>query len=154
MYVRSLISVLSLASGGRYDVHLLVQVKDEGNNPIWADAASYERVIRERIPREFRGLVTLWTQTQMLALYQGVYDLYTKGSELPVHGPYRGLQMAMQHFAHIHPEYDYFWHWEMDIRYTGHYYDFFTNSRGRGFGRGTGGSTCRRCTARGMSSNT
>jgi len=126
MYVRSLISELSLASGGRYDVHLLVQVKDEGNDPIWADAASYERVIRERIPREFRGLVTLWTQTQMLALYQGVYDLYVKGPELPVHGPYRGLQMAMQHFAHIHPEYDYFWHWEMDIRYTGHYYDFFT----------------------------
>ncbi|PKS06555.1 hypothetical protein jhhlp_007303 [Lomentospora prolificans] len=126
IYVRSLISELSLASGGRYDVHLLVQVKDEGNNPIWADPASYDRVIRERIPREFRGLVTLWTQTQMLALYQGVYDLYVKGPNLPVHGPYRGLQMAMQHFAHIHPEYEYFWHWEMDIRYTGHYYDFFT----------------------------
>lgn len=126
MYVRSLISELSLASGGRYDVHLLVQVKDEGNNPIWADPASYERVVRERIPREFRGLVTLWTQTQMLALYQGIFDLYVKGPELPVHGPYRGLQMGLQHFAHIHPEYEYFWHWEMDIRYTGHYYDFFT----------------------------
>lgn len=126
MYVRSLISELSLASGGRYDIHLLVQVKDEGRDPIWADTASYKRVVRERIPREFRGLVTLWSQTQMLALYQGIYDLYVKGPDLPVHGPYRGLQMAMQHFAHIHPEYEHFWHWEMDIRYTGHYYDFFT----------------------------
>ena len=126
LYVRSLISELSLASGGRYDVHLLVQVKDEGKNPIWADEDTYKKVVRERIPREFRGLVTLWSQTQMLALYQGIYDLYVKGPDRPVHGAYRGLQMAMQHFAHVHPEYDYFWHWEMDIRYTGHYYDLFT----------------------------
>ncbi|KAL2108346.1 hypothetical protein VUR80DRAFT_3948 [Thermomyces stellatus] len=126
MYVRSLISELSLASGGRYDVHLLIQVKDESRNPIWADEDSYEKVIRERIPREFRGLVTLWSQTQMLALYQGIYDLYVKGPDRPVHGAYRGLQMAMQYFAHVHPEYEHFWHWEMDIRYTGHYYDFFT----------------------------
>lgn len=130
MFVRSLISELSLASGGRYDVHLLVQVKDEGKNPIWADSDSYQKVIRERIPREFRGLVTLWTQTQMLALYQGIHDLYTKGPERPVHGAYRGLQMAMQHFAHVHPEYEHFWHWEMDARYTGHYYDFFTKVEG------------------------
>lgn len=126
MYVRSLISELSLASGGRYDVHLLVQVRDESRNPVWADEGSYERLIRDRVPREFRGLVTLWSQTQMLALYQGIYDLYAKGPDHPVHGAYRGLQMAMQHFAHVHPEYEHFWHWEMDVRYTGHYYDLFT----------------------------
>lgn len=34
--------------------------------------------------------------------------------------------MAMQHFAHMHGEYDFFWHWEIDIRYTGHYYNFFS----------------------------
>ncbi|SPN96753.1 uncharacterized protein DNG_00273 [Cephalotrichum gorgonifer] len=130
MFVRSLITELSLASGGRYDVHILVQVKDEAKNPIWADSDAYERVIRERIPREFRGLVTLWTQTQMLALYQGIYDLYPKGPDLPVHGSYRGLQMAMQHFAREHAEYEQFWQWEMDIRYTGHYYDFFTKVEG------------------------
>lgn len=126
MYLRSLIMELALASGGRYDVHLLVQVKNDAMYPIWADAATYEKRIRDRIPPEFQGLVTLWTETQMLALYQGIYDLYTRGPDLPVHGVYRGLSMAMQYFAYQHPEYDYFWQWEMDIRYTGHYYDLFT----------------------------
>lgn len=124
--VRSMISELALASGGRYDVHLLIQVKNEAANPVWADHEAYERRIRETIPEEFRGLVTLWTETQMLAMYQGVYDLWARGPDLPVHGVYRGLTMAMQYFAHMHPEYEYFWQWEMDVRYTGHYYDFFT----------------------------
>jgi len=31
--------------------------------------------------------------------------------------------MPMQYFAYQHPEYDFFWNWEMDIRNTGHWYD-------------------------------
>jgi hypothetical protein len=126
MNLRSLITELALASGSRYDVHLLVQIKNDAKYPIWADAETYEKRIRDRIPEEFRGLVTLWTETQMLALYQGIYDLYPRGPGLPVHGVYRGLQMAMQYFAYQHPEYDFYWQWEMDIRYTGHYYDLLT----------------------------
>ncbi|KAI1105248.1 hypothetical protein F4804DRAFT_304754 [Jackrogersella minutella] len=126
MNVRSLISELVLASGGRYDVHLLVQVKNDAAHPIWADAAAYQKRIEETIPEEFRGLVTFWTETQMLSLYQGIFDLFARGPDLPVHGVYRGLQMAMQYFAYQHPEYDYYWQWEMDIRYIGHYYDLFT----------------------------
>ncbi|KAI0505562.1 hypothetical protein F5B22DRAFT_519941 [Xylaria bambusicola] len=126
MNMRSLITEMVLASGGRYDVHLLVQVRNDAAHPIWADSDTYRRRIEEAIPAEFRGIVTLWTETQMLALYQGIYDLWTKGPGLPVHGVYRGLQMAMQYFAYQHPEYDYYWQWEMDIRYTGHYYDLFS----------------------------
>ncbi|KAI0383884.1 hypothetical protein F5Y04DRAFT_23177 [Hypomontagnella monticulosa] len=126
MNIRSLISELVLASGGRYDVHLLVQVKNDAAHPIWADAAVYEKRIKDTIPEEFQGLVTFWTETQMLSLYQGIFDLFTRGPDLPVHGVYRGLQMAMQHFAYLHPEYDYYWQWEMDIRYIGHYYDLFS----------------------------
>ena len=124
--IRSIISELALASGSRYDIHLLVQVKNDAAHPIWADHETYQKRINDVIPKEFRGLVTLWTETQMLSLYQGVYDLYSRGPELPVHGVYRGLSMAMQYFAYMHPEYDFFWQWEMDVRYTGHYYDFFT----------------------------
>ncbi|KAJ2971580.1 hypothetical protein NUW58_g9375 [Xylaria curta] len=126
MNLRSLITELALASGGRYDVHLLVQVKNDAAHPIWADSDTYKRRIEDAIPAEFRGIVTLWTETQMLALYQGIYDLWSRGPELPVHGVYRGLQMAMQYFAYQHPEYDYYWQWEMDIRYIGHYYDLFS----------------------------
>ncbi|KAI1082830.1 hypothetical protein F5B20DRAFT_530564 [Whalleya microplaca] len=126
MNLRSLISELALASGGRYDVHLLVQVKNDAVNPIWADSDTYHRHIQDTIPEEFRSLVTFWTETQMLALYQGIFDLFARGPNLPVHGVYRGLQMAMQYFAYQHPEYEYYWQWEMDIRYIGHYYDLFT----------------------------
>lgn len=124
--LRSMIMELSLESGGRYDVHLLVQVKNDGAHPVWADQEAYDQRIRETIPREFQGLVTLWTETQMLSLYQGIHDKWTIGPDHSVHGSYRGLVMAMQHFAYMHPEYDYFWHWEMDVRYTGHYYDLLT----------------------------
>ncbi|AEO70275.1 9d01074f-f3cb-45b2-9caf-f4da12efe407 [Thermothielavioides terrestris] len=124
--LRALISELSLASGGRYDVHLLVQVRNDGRNPVWADDDTYRSRINETVPEEFRGIVTLWSETQMLAVYQGVVDLWTRGPDLPVHGSYRGLQMAMQYFAYNHPEYDYFWQWEMDIRYTGHYHDLLS----------------------------
>jgi hypothetical protein len=123
---RALISELSLASGGQYDVHLLVQIKNDARHPIFADDATYQKRIEETVPAEFRSLVTLWTETQMLSVYQGIHDLYTRGPGLPVHGSYRGLQMAMQLFAHQHPEYEQFWQWEMDIRYTGHYLDLFT----------------------------
>jgi hypothetical protein len=124
--LRSLIAELAVTSGGRYDIHLLVQVKNEAAHPVWADERIYQERIEEAIPEEFRGLVTLWSETQMLALYQGIYDHFSRGPDLPVHGVYRGLSMAMQYFAHKHTEYDYFWQWEMDVRYTGHYYDLFS----------------------------
>ena len=127
MHLRAMISELSLGSGAEYDIHLLVQVKDEAKHPIWADEAAYQHHLKASVPEEFHGITTLWSVTQMLMLYQGIYDTYVRGPELPAHGSYRGLQMAMQHFAHIHPEYDFFWHWEIDIRYTGHYYDLFSN---------------------------
>lgn len=124
--LRAMITELSLSSGGRYDIHLLVQVKNDAKHPIWADNELYQKHIEESVPEEFRGMVTMWTETQMLALYQGIHDVWARGPELPVHGAFRGLSMAMQHFAYMHPEYDYFWQWEMDIRYTGHYYDLLS----------------------------
>ncbi|CAL3963702.1 unnamed protein product [Diplocarpon coronariae] len=124
LHLRAMISELSLGSGGEYDVHLLVQVKDESGSPVWADEDTYQKHLNESVPEEFRGITTLWSETQMLMLYQGMFDTFIR--DRPVHGPYRGLQMAMQHFAHIHPEYEFFWHWEIDIRYTGHYYNLFS----------------------------
>ena len=126
MHLRAMISELSLGSGGEYDVHLLVQVKDEAKHPIWADEDTYQKHLKESVPKEFHGIATLWSVTQMLMLYQGIFDNYVRGPDLPAHGSYRGLQMAMQHFAQEHTEYDFFWHWEIDIRYTGHYYNLFS----------------------------
>lgn len=127
LYLRALIAELSLGSGGEYDVHLLVQVKDE-TIPLWADEEAYEKHLRKSTPEEFWGLATLWSETQMEMLYKGLSkdDRFPRGPDLPVHGVYRGLMQAFQYFAHNHPEYDFFWHLEMDFRSTGHFYDFFS----------------------------
>lgn len=122
LYLRSLISELSLMSGGEYVVHFLVHVKDI-NLQIWSDDETYQRVLNDALPAEFRGMATLWSELQMALMYPGLEETLTRG--LPIHGVYRSTYMPMQYFAHQHPEYDYFWNWEMDARYTGHYYHLF-----------------------------
>ncbi|KAI9843344.1 MAG: hypothetical protein M1837_006470 [Sclerophora amabilis] len=121
LYIRSLITELSLLSGGEYTVHFLVHVKDD-SYPIWADEDVYQRVLRHSLPEEFWGLATLWTERQMGLIYGGLQESFFRG--LPVHGAYRGTFLPLQWFAQQHTEYDFYWHWEMDARYTGHYYHF------------------------------
>lgn len=122
MYLRSMISELSLASGGEYQVHFLIHVKDD-NKQIWADEKVYQEVLRNALPAEFAGMGTLWSERQMGLIYGGVEESMYRG--LPVHGAYRSTFMPVTYFAHQHPEFEYFWHWEMDVRYTGHYYHLF-----------------------------
>jgi len=122
IYLRSLIAELALASGGEYEVHFLIHVKDHGL-PIWVDSDVYQQVLDQSLPAEFRGMGTLWSEAQMTMLYGGLVESNYRG--LPVHGVYRSTYLPVQWFAYTHPEYDFFWHWEMDIRYTGHYYHLF-----------------------------
>lgn len=126
IYLRSIIAELSLNSGSEYTVHFLIQVKDD-NAPIWSDDETYERVLRDSLPEEFRGMGTLWSERQMGLIYGGLAESYVRG--LPVHGVYRSTFMPMQYFAYTHPEYDFVWNWEMDVRYTGHWYHLFDSVR-------------------------
>lgn len=122
LYLRSVISELSLMSGGEYTVHFLIHVKDP-DLQIWSDDETYERVLNDALPEEFRGMGTLWSEQQMALVYPALEETWTRG--LPIHGVYRSTYMPMQYFAFQHPEYDYFWNWEMDARYTGHWYHLF-----------------------------
>ena len=126
IYLRSLISELALLSGGEYTVHFLIHVKDN-DAQIWADHDMHQRVLNDALPAEFRGMGTLWSERQMGLIYGGLAESFYR--DLPVHGVYRSSFMAMQYFAHQHPEYDYFWNWEMDVRYTGHWYHLFDTVR-------------------------
>ena len=126
LYLRSLIVELSLLSGGEYTIHFLVHVKDD-NVPIWADKRIYDRVLENSLPTEFRGMGMLWSERQMGLIYGGLQESFFR--ELPVHGVYRGAYMALQFFSHQHPEYEYLWNWEMDVRYTGQWYHFFDRIR-------------------------
>ncbi|KXT07016.1 hypothetical protein AC578_7200 [Pseudocercospora eumusae] len=121
-YLRALVNELNLHSGAEYDVHFLIHVKDD-NMQIWADEDTYQRVLNDALPAEFRGMGTLWSERQMGLIYGGVAESFYR--DLPVHGAYRSTYMPMQYFAHMHPEYEFLWHWEMDIRYTGNFYHLF-----------------------------
>ncbi|KAL4899565.1 hypothetical protein BDW74DRAFT_163417 [Aspergillus multicolor] len=122
VYLRSIIAELSLLSGGEYTIHFLIHVKDT-NLQIWADDDTYERVLKDALPEEFQGMGTLWSEQQMSVVYAGMEETWARG--LSVHGVYRSTFMPMQYFAYRHPEYDYYWNWEMDARYTGHWYHLF-----------------------------
>lgn len=117
--MRTIIAELSLASGTEYTVHFLIHVRDN-DLQIWSDAATHARVLASSLPPEFAGMGTLWSERQMSLVYGGVQDINYRG--LGVFGAYLSTFMPVQHFAVTHPEYSFFWHWELDSRYTGHHY--------------------------------
>jgi hypothetical protein len=123
LYLRALVAELSIQSGGEYTVHFLIHVKDD-NKQIWADDEVYQKVLNDSLPAEFRGMGTLWSERQMGLIYGGVEESMYRN--LPVHGAYRSTFMPVTYFAHQHPEFDFYWHWEMDVRYTGHFYHLFS----------------------------
>ena len=126
MNLRSLVAELALLSGGEYTVHFLIHVKDD-SAPIWADKEIYDRLLENSLPKEFQGMGTLWSERQMLLVYGGLHDTMFRG--LSVHGVYRSTYMPVQFFAHQNPQYEFFYNWEMDIRYTGHWYHLFEQIR-------------------------
>ncbi|KAI0108355.1 hypothetical protein F4814DRAFT_54747 [Daldinia grandis] len=122
---RAMINELSLRSGGEYDVHFLLHVRDN-NAPIWADPTTVQNILDVNVPPEFHGLCTLWSEAQMKLYYPGNFgDTFENPSNGDIHGVYRSAHMPLQHFAMMHPEYAHFWNWEMDMRWTGSYYELF-----------------------------
>lgn len=122
---RAMINELALRSGGEYAVHFLVHCKDT-NIPIWSDPLVYEEALNLSLPEEFRGLGTLWSEKQMELVYPPPFaEPVENDSGTSVWGVYRSAHLPLQWFAHSHPQYEFFWNWEMDMRYTGHYYELF-----------------------------
>ncbi|KAH6645474.1 hypothetical protein BKA67DRAFT_527311 [Truncatella angustata] len=124
--LRAMINELSLKSGGEYDVHLLVHVKDE-SIPIWASDEIYQDTLRKHVPKEFWGIATLWSVPLMRLYYPGFTskdETFDSPSGGDIYGVYRSAHFPLQWFSQQHQEYDFVWNWEMDVRYTGHYYEF------------------------------
>jgi hypothetical protein len=122
---RALINEMSLKSGGEYQVHFLLHVRD-GDTPIWADDVTVQRLLDANIPPEFQGLVTLWSEPQMKLFYPGHFgEAFSNPSGGDIHGVYRSAHLPLQVFAMQHPEYEHIWNWEMDMRFLGSYYELF-----------------------------
>ncbi|KAI0486297.1 hypothetical protein F4859DRAFT_364074 [Xylaria cf. heliscus] len=128
--LRAMINELSLKSGGEYDVHLLVHVKDN-HLPIWASEEAYNKTLRENVPAEFWDIATLWSEQQMRTYYPGPFrkeDNVANHAGADIYGVYRSAHFALQWFSQQHQEYDFIWNWEMDLRYAGHYYEFLNGA--------------------------
>ncbi|KAH6657394.1 hypothetical protein BKA67DRAFT_655668 [Truncatella angustata] len=106
-------------------------------------AAASNRIARQAfVLRAWQGYE--YKDAQMLSIRAMVNELSLKsGAEYDVHllveiknlslpiwsshssitGVFRSGHWPVQWFSQEHPEYKFFWNWEMDVRYTGHYYE-------------------------------
>ncbi|RFU33011.1 hypothetical protein B7463_g3339, partial [Scytalidium lignicola] len=121
--IRALVTELSLKSGGEYQVFLLTQMKDRDFD-IANDPAAHKAAIEKHVPREFWDMTVFWTDAEMRELYPKIPDEFQN-----VH---RAQWFSVQKFAQDFPEFDFYWNWELDSRYTGNHYDLLEKLGGFG----------------------
>lgn len=71
MNIRAMIAEASLASGGKYQVFLLLHVKDE-NVPLFVGEDEPQATIEKHIPPEFRAITEVWNHAQIRSLYSNL----------------------------------------------------------------------------------
>jgi hypothetical protein len=112
--IRALISELSLRSGGEYQVYLLVQVKDD-SLPILTDVNAYNEAVQNSVPKEFWNMTVLWNDAKMKEVYPDIMP--------QVNNVHQSQWLSVQKFAQDYPDFEYYWNWEFDTRYTGQHYN-------------------------------
>lgn len=121
--MRALISELSLNNpNSPYDIRILVEVHGR-HLAVFTSEWDRLNVLRSSVPREFWGMVELWTEDEMCALYPGLPGKFL--NHMIAQSSYRSCLMPLQKFYLDHQEYDFVYNWEMDVRYIGNYLDFF-----------------------------
>ena len=119
LHTRSLISELNLASGGEYEIILLVQLTREETAHLTTselkDAIKIQELKDNYVPTEFRDMAIFFNEDQMAELYPKVED----------HSYMYQAFQPLQWLAKERPEFMYFWSVEQDLRYTGHNYELF-----------------------------
>ncbi|CAI7613448.1 unnamed protein product [Penicillium crustosum] len=111
-YIRSIIMELSLLSGAEYEVILLVDAKNI-ELPYPTDNVGLDN-LKKSLPRELQDLAVFFNA-------EILKDWYPK---IDVHEAILQYFQPMQIFSRLNPQYDFFWQFEMDSRYTGHFYNF------------------------------
>lgn len=111
-YIRSLIVELGLLSGGEYEVMLLVETANNTLD-IFSNAELYGQILGRAVPRELQGITYLWNQKAMEQWYPKVEE-----HEFNLQA-YQSLQPFVKY---MRPEFEYYWHWETDIRFSGPLY--------------------------------
>ncbi|KAK4462049.1 hypothetical protein QBC42DRAFT_338632 [Cladorrhinum samala] len=112
--IRSLITELSLRTGGEYQVFLFVHYK-ETEIDIWESEENYKQAIEKHVPQEFRSITVLWNEGAIDKLYRKL----TNKARVVHNGQFLPVQLFSQEFR----EFDHVWNWEMDSRVMGQHYD-------------------------------
>ncbi|KAF2402956.1 hypothetical protein EJ06DRAFT_541772 [Trichodelitschia bisporula] len=109
--IRAMVSELALRTGGTYQVFLFVNIKDRGM-PIHTSPAAYDHMLAKTVPRELRSIAVLWNEDMVQRMYPLVGDWQV----------YWHQYMPVQWFAETHPQFDYVWNWEVDVRSIGNHF--------------------------------
>lgn len=111
--IRALVTELSLRTGGEYQVFLFVNVKDrDAGKRIFESREEYQKMLKKTVPQELRSIAVLWSENIFQTWYPKVGDWQVYWHQF----------MSVQWFSHTHPEFDFVWNWETDMRYTGNHY--------------------------------
>lgn len=114
-HIRSMITELSLLSGAEYEVFLLVQILDV-EKPIFFDPTAYQEALDLYVPREFHNISVLFNVPLMEAWYPKA------GKHDPNNSQQVHMTQPLQLFSLLRPDFDLYWQFELDVRYTGHHY--------------------------------
>ena len=118
--IRSLITELSLRTGGEFQVFLLVHTKVSSD--IWANKETYRRTIENEVPQEFWDITVLWNDAAVRQMYP---EMDSKAATV-----HNSQWLSVQKFMQEHREFDYVWNWELDSRLIGQHYDILTKLGG------------------------
>ncbi|ORY59623.1 uncharacterized protein BCR38DRAFT_351067 [Pseudomassariella vexata] len=113
--IRSMVSELSLRTGGQYQVFLFVHVKDT-DILIWDDEDTYQYILHASVPPEFADMAILWNDDAVRSVYTKL-DEHTSSVHV-------AQWLSVQKFSQEFPEFDFVWNWELDSRVIGHHFDF------------------------------
>ncbi|GIZ43368.1 hypothetical protein CKM354_000659800 [Cercospora kikuchii] len=109
--LRSIITETALATNGNYHVFLLVDLKcGEACADVFTNSTRYNEVLQDSVPSEFRSIAVLVHENLQRSWYPKVGQYW----------PYFQIMQPLQLFAHFYPEFDHYWQFEMDTRFTGH----------------------------------
>ena len=114
-HIRSMITELSLHSGGEYEVFLLIQIRDL-KRPIFVDPEAYQRALDDYVPQEFHNISILFNVPLLEAWY------IKAGKHDPKNSQQVHMTQPLQLFSFLRPDFDLYWQSELDVRYTGHHY--------------------------------
>lgn len=115
-WLRAMITELSLDTRGRFQVFILVNVKDNSIDLFEED--KYQEVWERSVPPEFQDTALLYNEAILREWYPKVGE----------YGAQDQMYQALQIFSQTFPEFDFVWQLEMDVRLTGNVARMLSNA--------------------------